>query len=169
MATVLFTWELGRGLGHLVPMLPLARALSQRGHKVFVAARDVAAAPAVFGDAGVSLLAAPFALNPPVYFPRTVNYAQLLANVGWGDYDRLFGLASAWRNVLGSIAEPGSVLNSGPDPGPDCEATATYLKPMLKSCPHRLTAVLSRATQPSSSTSSPSQPNSTSKPPGVFM
>ncbi len=45
----------------------------------------------------------------------------------------------------------------------------TYLKPTLKSWPHRLTAVLSRATQSSSSTCSPSQPNSTSKPPGVFM
>src|SRR5258707_1028574 len=38
---------------------------------------------------------------------------------------------------------------------------------MLKSWPHRLTAVLSRAIQSSSVTSSPSQPNSTSKPPGV--
>ncbi|PKW15604.1 hypothetical protein A8926_3341 [Saccharopolyspora spinosa] len=38
----------------------------------------------------------------------------------------------------------------------------------LKSWPHRLTAVLSRAIQSSSSTCLPSQPNSTSKPPGVF-
>src|SRR5882757_1167515 len=60
---------------------------------------------------------------------------------------------STWRNVSGSI---GSGI-----PG--------YLKPMVKSCPHRLTAVLSLAIQSSSSTSSPSQPNSMSKPPGVFM
>src|SRR3954452_20651652 len=44
-----------------------------------------------------------------------------------------------------------------------------YLNPMLKSWPPRLTAVLSRAPQSGSSTCNPSQPNSTSKPPGVFM
>jgi UDP:flavonoid glycosyltransferase YjiC (YdhE family) len=114
MSTVLFTWELGRGLGHLVPMLPLARGLSRRGHKVFMAARDVASAPAVFRDAGVSLIQAPFALNPPVHFPRTLNYAQLLANVGWGDYDRLFGLASAWRNLLGFVRPDAIVFDHSP-------------------------------------------------------
>src|SRR5882757_7321344 len=60
---------------------------------------------------------------------------------------------STWRNVRGSI---GSGIPS-------------YLKPMVKSWPHRLTAVLSLAIQSSSVTSSPSQPNSMSKPPGVFM
>ena len=53
--------------------------------------------------------------------------------------------------------------------GSTSAALIAYLNPMLKSWPHRLTAVLSRATQLVSSTSSPSQPNSTSKPPGVFM
>src|SRR5882757_8644934 len=62
---------------------------------------------------------------------------------------------STWRNVRGSMGCSGMLFGF-------------YLKPMLKSCPHRLTAVLSLATQPSSSTSSPSQPNSMSKPPGVF-
>ena len=42
-------------------------------------------------------------------------------------------------------------------------------KPMLKSWPQRLTAVLSWAIQSSSVTLRPSQPNSMSKPPGVFM
>jgi UDP:flavonoid glycosyltransferase YjiC (YdhE family) len=35
MSTILLTWELGGGLGHLVNLLPLARELSQRGNRVF--------------------------------------------------------------------------------------------------------------------------------------
>ena len=61
---------------------------------------------------------------------------------------------STFRNVRGSIGSAD---------------TTHYLKPTLKSWPHRLTAVLSRATQSWSSTCSPSQPNSMSNPPGVFM
>jgi UDP:flavonoid glycosyltransferase YjiC (YdhE family) len=37
MATILLTWELGAGLGHLVNLLPLARGLLQRGHRVYAA------------------------------------------------------------------------------------------------------------------------------------
>ena len=44
-----------------------------------------------------------------------------------------------------------------------------YRAPSEKSWPHNETAVDSRAIQVSSSTVRPSQPNSTSKPPGVFM
>ena len=40
--TVLFNWELGRALGHMVPMLPLAEALVRRGHRVVVALRNCA-------------------------------------------------------------------------------------------------------------------------------
>jgi hypothetical protein len=38
--TILFCWELGGGLGHLMQMLPLADDLVKSGHRVFVALRD---------------------------------------------------------------------------------------------------------------------------------
>lgn len=44
MATVLVTWELGGGLGHLLPLEPLVRGLSERGHRVAVALRDLSRA-----------------------------------------------------------------------------------------------------------------------------
>jgi hypothetical protein len=100
MATIFFAWELGGGLGHMLPMLPLAQGLAKQGHCVYVAPRNLAGATAVFGRAGVRLLPAPFkpdGMSPP---RRTLNFAHLLANVGWGDSRELFGLASGWRNLF---------------------------------------------------------------------
>lgn len=100
MATVLFTWELGGGLGHMFQLLPLAEGLVGRGHRVFVALRNLADAATVFGRSGVSFLPAPHKSGGHVYSHRTLNYAHVLANIGWGSYGELFGLGSAWRNIL---------------------------------------------------------------------
>ena len=60
MATVLFAWESGGGLGHMVQMLPLAAQLARRGHRVCVALRHLSTAAAeVFGRAGVRFVQAP--------------------------------------------------------------------------------------------------------------
>ena len=59
MATVLLNWELGGGLGHMMQLAPLARALVARGHKVYVALRDVAGAEAAFAGSGVCYVGAP--------------------------------------------------------------------------------------------------------------
>jgi hypothetical protein len=37
MGIVLLSWELGGGAGHLINLLPLAKGLAARGHKVFAA------------------------------------------------------------------------------------------------------------------------------------
>lgn len=100
MATVLFTWELGGGLGHMLQLLPLAQGLAAQGHRVCVALRNLAGAARVFGRAGVYFLPAPFKSAGRVPFRRTLNFAHILANVGWGDDEELFGLASAWRNLF---------------------------------------------------------------------
>lgn len=103
MATVLITWELGGGLGHMLQLMPLAEGLAGRGHRVFVALRNVAGAAAVFGRAGVYFLAAPYKSGGRVHHACTLNFAHILANVGWGDPATLFGLASAWRNLFGLV------------------------------------------------------------------
>jgi UDP:flavonoid glycosyltransferase YjiC (YdhE family) len=99
-ATVTFCWELGGGLGHLMQMLPLASDLSRRGHRVFVVTRDLDAAAPVFRKAGVRFLQAPVSNPCQRRFPRPVNYAQLLANNGFGADGGLFARASAWRNLF---------------------------------------------------------------------
>ena len=102
--TALFCWEVGGGLGHLMQMLPLAEDLAQRGHRVFVALRQLERAAAVFGRAGVSFLQAPCWAGredgSAAPFPRPLTFTQLLCNVGFGDDGELFGRACAWRNLF---------------------------------------------------------------------
>lgn len=100
MATVMFAWQLGTGLGHLAQMLPLARGLAEAGHAVFLAARDLAGAPGMLGTTHVKLLQAPAKTQGRLQFPDATNVAQLLGNLGFGDDGELSGLASAWRNLI---------------------------------------------------------------------
>ena len=106
--TILFAWELGGGLGHMLPMLPLVEGLARQGHSVYVALRELRRAADVFARAGVRFLQAPFAGSTP-RFPRPAAYAQLLANVGFGDFAELFAHACAWRNLF-KLVDPDLVL-----------------------------------------------------------
>ncbi len=62
MARMLLTWELGAGLGHLVPLRQLAIALVSRGHEVFVAARDITRAGRVLRGIEFAYCPCPFQL-----------------------------------------------------------------------------------------------------------
>ena len=102
--TVVFCWELGGGLGHLMQMRPLAQELVHRGHRVFVALRLLGPAERAFAGTGVFYLQAPCdpergaaAAKP---FPVTRSFPHVLANVGWGQARALGALASAWRNMF---------------------------------------------------------------------
>ncbi|HZN67480.1 MAG TPA: glycosyltransferase, partial [Tepidisphaeraceae bacterium] len=99
--TVLFCWEMGGGLGHMVQMLPLADRLVRNGHRVFVALRSLSGnAAEVFSRCGAFVLQAPHApLGAPTGRP-TYNFAQLLAAAGWGTLAALRPVASGWRNLM---------------------------------------------------------------------
>jgi hypothetical protein len=100
---VLFAWELGMGLGHLMQMLPLARDLAGAGHCVVVALRHLERAADVFGDAGVFFLQAPYRGPTGRRAGRTAAFAQILSGLGFGDDNELFAHASAWRNLIRSV------------------------------------------------------------------
>ena len=59
MANILFTWELGGGMGHTTRSLPVLRGLVARGHRVWAVLRDESRAKALFGGMGISSLPAP--------------------------------------------------------------------------------------------------------------
>jgi UDP:flavonoid glycosyltransferase YjiC (YdhE family) len=82
--TILFAWELGGGLGHMMPMLPLAEDLAQAGHCVYVAMRNLGGAAAIYGKAGVRFL--------PAALPR-VRY--------WGHVSGSGGIAPQWPQGSG--------------------------------------------------------------------
>lgn len=101
MATILFTWELGGGFGHLMLIRPLAESLIKDGHRVAVAVRNFAGTATVLAIPGLEFHAAPVRNgairghhNPPATF------AQLLHNIGFGDQSELRVMVSAWRSLF---------------------------------------------------------------------
>src|SRR5213596_1969503 len=111
MATVLFAWELGGGLGHMMQMAPLARALVRRAHRVYVALREVAEAESAFAGSDVCYLEAPHYRpggRPPA-FAVTRTFAHILGNVGWDEDRRLFALLCSWANLF-ALTKPDVVV-----------------------------------------------------------
>jgi UDP:flavonoid glycosyltransferase YjiC (YdhE family) len=100
MPTILFAWQLGGGMGHLMQMAPLVEGLSQRGHRVFLALNNLSGLPPAIARARPALLQAPFKHDKRVAFPNAASFAHLLANNGFGNDAELAALAGAWRNLL---------------------------------------------------------------------
>lgn len=115
MTTILFVWELGGGLGHISQFAPLATALADNGHRVFVALRDLSAAAPFFARSKVQMLAAPYRPRrvEPGY-TTTVSFAHILHNVGFGDDVSLAAHASAWRNLYRLIRPDAIVFDHSP-------------------------------------------------------
>ncbi len=100
MATVLFVWELGGGLGHVGPMAPFVRGLCDRGHRVFAALKDLSGADAVFAEMRVSYLQAPMRVGRAVKeIQPTRTLAHILNNTSFGDFGTLRALTDAWRSL----------------------------------------------------------------------
>jgi UDP:flavonoid glycosyltransferase YjiC (YdhE family) len=100
MATVLFAWELGAGLGHVTKMKPLAEALAGRGHRVVMALRDLARAELVLAGTGVSYLQAPIKLNRATNrIDPLSTFAHILHNTCFGELEELKALVAAWRTL----------------------------------------------------------------------
>lgn len=112
--TILFAWEVGGGLGHLMQMRPLVEDLTAAGHCVVVALRHLDRAVEAFGHAGVFYMQAPYAAPRPPRFPQAAAYAPHLVNLGFGDDEGLFGHASAWRNLIRTVAPDLIVFDYAP-------------------------------------------------------
>jgi UDP:flavonoid glycosyltransferase YjiC (YdhE family) len=100
MSRFLLTWELGLNLGHLTRLLPLATRLQARGHSVLVAVREIPAAAAVMGPAGIAFVQAPHLAAGLPLPERASGYADILLSQGWSDRQVLWGLTQNWHNLL---------------------------------------------------------------------
>lgn len=105
MRTALFTWEIGLGFGHVMPMLPVARELKARGWRVVFALRDVREAGAMLKTEGFVALQAPF--HPDRLIPRNQPQPQSMADVlalfGFANERHLKGLHLAWEGLLDAL------------------------------------------------------------------
>ena len=115
MAHIVMCWELGGDLGHVARMRPLAEALRTRGHRVSFIVRETLAAGRLLDPAHYAWLQAP--LQPdavsPAYAP-TLNFTQIMHNVGFHDYRAIVGRVRAWRNLFDALKPDLLVFDHSP-------------------------------------------------------
>jgi UDP:flavonoid glycosyltransferase YjiC (YdhE family) len=102
MATILFAWELGANLGHLIPISRVAAALAGEGHLSAYALRDLGNARALLG-AEARVLQAPVWPNHRHFGAVSgglASYADILTAIGFADPQKLAAVADAWRMLI---------------------------------------------------------------------
>ena len=115
MATLLYAWELGGGLGHVLPFRPVARELIAHGHTIVAALRDQTEAQRAFGDLPLRCLPAPHKNWPthdridPLY-----SFAHILHNTGWSRAEDLCRLVSAWQALIDDIRPDAIICDHSP-------------------------------------------------------
>lgn len=115
VASVVFAWELGGGLGHLVRYRELARLLCAQGHAVRFLARDAERARAVFVGLPLSCHAAPHGSTPIEARVTPPNsFAEVLLNSGFADGDDVTRRLAAWCELLAPCAADVVVADYAP-------------------------------------------------------
>ena len=104
----LFAWELGGGLGHVLPLMRTGRYFSLRQSEPIYVLADVSAAPDT--NSAQSVLQAPVCkrqLVTNVHTPET--FADVLMPAGYGDANMLGSLLNAWRSIF-DLVRPDVVI-----------------------------------------------------------
>lgn len=101
-------WELGRGMGHINRLLPIASALSGQGHRVVFAFRSCVDLRGVSGMLPhADILQAPVFRLPldadPSSRPITRNYADILFQCGYRSADTLGALVGQWHTLFATV------------------------------------------------------------------
>lgn len=100
MKKVLFTWELGGGLGHIIHIKRLAEQYLAMGHEVYVALKELTHAGNFFSNMNVKLLQAPYKTGhrtDPILPP--MSFSQLMNNNGFSSEKELEGLVRSWKTL----------------------------------------------------------------------
>lgn len=118
MTDFFLAWELGGGMGHVVPLSQLTQSLVRRGHRVHLALRDLSGAQTALGALSdmpqVRLWQAPIWLPQLHGAPQPVSYPELLFHAGYLDPTRLMPLVRAWRQLLEAAAPSVLVTDHAP-------------------------------------------------------
>jgi len=110
MARIIFGWELGGGLGHVGPFMPIAKRLVEMGHEVCLVVRDLSRTATRFEGLNCRLFQAPIKVHTiPDAIARPVTLPQVLHNVGLGSSGLLQTRLLAWRELF-SVIRPDLIL-----------------------------------------------------------
>ncbi|MGM0563756.1 MAG: glycosyltransferase [Pseudomonadota bacterium] len=103
MARILFTWELGGGLGHIQPIRESVAKL-HKDHECYAALRELDHAHGIMSGLDVTLLAAPFfsgVVDRPI--KNSLCFADLLYNCGYHTEGALASRLRAWQALYDMI------------------------------------------------------------------
>jgi hypothetical protein len=107
MKTVLFTWELGGGIGHMMSLSRVATRLRQHDVRPMAAVRNLGAAQ-ILRDAGIETLQAPrwpveFFTNEQRAFLSSATMNDQLVAIGVADEDALRAMLQQWDDILKTV------------------------------------------------------------------
>jgi hypothetical protein len=100
MAKILFTWEIGRGSGHIAPYINLINQLEQQGHSIYFAARELDNASRLFASTQVTWIQSPQAVSHKATRKNRFSYVESLQGLGYERADELSSLIRAWINLF---------------------------------------------------------------------
>ncbi|MFT4173387.1 MAG: hypothetical protein QM639_12555 [Rhodocyclaceae bacterium] len=102
MKHIVFCWELGGGMGHLVPLSLLAHEMARHGHRVTFVTSDIVHAARYLAAPGIQWVQAP--RLPPSHSNRPLNnHADILRVSGYESPDSLHSLLGAWHALLAAL------------------------------------------------------------------
>ena len=104
MATILLAWELGGGMGHLLPLRGIGEVLVKRGHRVIAAVRDLSRVGELFAGSGIAFLQAPIYQGKRMVAGEKISgFAHILASACFGDDGVMGKLFVAWNGVFDQV------------------------------------------------------------------
>lgn len=109
MARIALAWELGAGFGHLARLLPVARALRDRGHDCVFIVRDPHRAQGTVTAEGFPILQAPIWRGATPRFDPPLSYAGVIRRCGFHAAPALAGLVACWRGLF-DLVDPDLIL-----------------------------------------------------------
>lgn len=104
MARILFTWELGGGLGHSLYHRPLLEALYAAGHELWFAMRTPEHAEEIFTGIDIHCLQAPQNTHATRQSFETIfSHAHLLHNVIFHSVEDIIKTSKKWQEIFTNI------------------------------------------------------------------
>jgi UDP:flavonoid glycosyltransferase YjiC (YdhE family) len=114
MSRILFAWELGGNLGHVMSMRALACDLRASGHNVLFALRDLRAGEVLTREGFVCVQAPTTRLNAPDLPLQPASYPEILLHYGFADAAVLAPAVRAWRDLYAQVAPDLLVFDHAP-------------------------------------------------------
>jgi UDP:flavonoid glycosyltransferase YjiC (YdhE family) len=112
--TALLAWELGGNLGHVLPLLEVAKCLSAKGWRCVFALCDLTNAFEHLSTLGYEFFQAPASRQLKVYSKPAVSFAEELLRVGYSSHVELAGLVRGWQFLIAAVKPDLLILDLAP-------------------------------------------------------